>query len=120
MGQKNRQGKEEGRNDRTPNKKLNLWITNADVLTQEKIMELKARMKDSPPDVIAISEVKPKNLKHQSELVHYALDGYEMDFVNLINETGRGMIVYISKKLDFNIVELHLFFHCLTMILCVF
>lgn len=104
MGPKGNQSQEEGSSGQ-----LNIWITNADVLTQEKLLELKSRMKENPPDLIAISEVKPKNWKYHAELVQYALDGYEMDFVNLNNDTGRGMIMYISTKLDFNILAPHTF-----------
>ena len=45
---------------------MNIWFTNADTLTKDKIMELKENIKcDSPPDIIAISEVKPKNYKRE-------------------------------------------------------
>ena len=111
MGPQNREGKEKGGgtggSSGACKGRLEIWMTNADVLTQEKIIELKSRLKEKPPDLIAISEVKPKTKKHHLELVHYALDGYDMDYVNLTDECGRGMILYISKMLDFNVIAPH-------------
>ena len=43
--------------------KLYLMMTNADVLTRDKIVELENRIQEDNPHVIMISEVKPKNFK---------------------------------------------------------
>ena len=47
-----------------------VWYSNADVLTKDKLTELKCRIKNNstPPHVIAISEVKPKHFKRQLTL----------------------------------------------------
>jgi hypothetical protein len=36
---------------------FNILFTNADTLTQTKLQELKLRIEDTPPSIIAISEV---------------------------------------------------------------
>ena len=41
-------------------------MTNADVSTKDKIVELENRIQDENPYVIMISEVKPKNLTHNN------------------------------------------------------
>ena len=38
---------------------FNILFTNADTFTQTKLQELKVRIEDTPPSIIAISEVKP-------------------------------------------------------------
>ena len=42
---------------------ISIWYTNADVLTQAKIHELKEEISTSAvrPDIIAITEIKPKH-----------------------------------------------------------
>ena len=45
---------------------LRIWYTNADVLTKDKLCELKEDIKsDYPPDIIAVTEIKPKNYTRQ-------------------------------------------------------
>ena len=68
----NHQDKEKGRNNQSNSStasartgEIVIWYTNADVLTKEKLTELKCRIKNhsTPPHVVAISEVKPKSIK---------------------------------------------------------
>jgi hypothetical protein len=40
---------------------FNILFTTADTFTQTKLQELKLRIEDTPPSIIVISEVKPKN-----------------------------------------------------------
>ena len=50
-----------------PEKEINLWCTNADVLTKNKQIELnhRIRMAKHKPNIITISKVKPKNYKRE-------------------------------------------------------
>ena len=53
---------------------IRIWYANADTLTKEKIEELKQEIISSePPDVIAITEIKPKNYKRQLSEVEYKI-----------------------------------------------
>ena len=102
----NHQGKENGRNNQ-PNSstasartgEIVIWSTNADVLTKEKLTELKCRT--TPPHVVAISEVKPKNYKRKLTMQEYNLEGYSNEAVNIDKGKGRGMILFINKSLPF-------------------
>ena len=63
---------------------LNIWYTNADTLTKDKIQELKDDINaSSPPDIIAVTEIKPKNYTKELQIVEYMIDGYEFESVNL-------------------------------------
>ena len=76
------------------NKDLVIWITNADVLTREKVLELKYKIEQEvrPPHIIAISEVKLKYYERNIEITEYQLDGYNMEDLNIMDKLkGRGM-----------------------------
>ncbi len=88
---------------------MKIWITNADVLTQEKIQELRTRILEDPPHILAISEVKPKHYKHELTLAQYSIPGYEMEPCNIGEDTGRGMLLYIQNSLVYNLLDLHQF-----------
>ena len=87
---------------------LVIWNSNVDVLTREKIIELRYRIdqEDIPPHIIALSEVKPKYHKRELHLTEYQLDGYNIEHKNIIGESsGRGLIVYTREMLTCNIHE---------------
>ena len=72
--------------------------TNADQLPN-KLNELKDRIELYNPDIIAITEVKPKNPKAANQLSEFALPNYNMFPVNIVSDEGRGIIVYVNDKL---------------------
>ena len=78
-------------------KGINVWYTNADVLTQEKLGELKEIISSSDtPDVVAVTEVKPKYYRRKISEVEYQLPGYIMETENLKDYgSSRGIVVYI-------------------------
>ena len=51
-----------------------IWYTNVDTLTKDKLLELNAKIK-SPPDIIAMTEIKPKNYTRVLEHKQYNLGG---------------------------------------------
>ena len=51
--------------------------TNADQLN-DKFNELQLLVKTHDPDIIAITEVKPKNCRFQPQIGEYLHDGYNM------------------------------------------
>ena len=83
---------------------LIIWNINADVFNREKYIELKHRLSESgeTPQIIAINEVKAKNPKHSIELVEYQLPGYSFESLNLLNSTGRGMVLYILSSIKYS------------------
>ena len=88
---------------------LKIWTPNCDTLTNDKLEELKCRisMEDEAPDVIALSEVRPKNAKFPRSLVEYQIAGYEMESRNIENTTGRGIIMYMNKNLKYRLKNLN-------------
>jgi hypothetical protein len=86
---------------------LQCYVFNADSLGN-KITELKARLQDDSinPDIIVVTEVKPKNNRYQVSSVDYALQDYVIFCSNLNSNVGRGVIVY--TKPDLNASELQL------------
>jgi hypothetical protein len=59
-------------------------------------------LSDRKPDVIQISEVRPKNFRFETEPSSYNLEGYDMDFINLSGTVGRGMILYVRSSLNYS------------------
>ena len=86
--------------------KLYLTMTNADVLTRDKIVELENRIQEDNPHVIMISEVKPKNFKRTLTPIEYKIEGYEMVHKNIEENRGRGMCTYVNSKLEYKEVKL--------------
>ena len=80
---------------------INIWFTNADTLTRNKIIELTEEVKcDSPPDIIAINEVKPKNFKRVLNATEYQIPGYTFQHNSLDkNDHTRGVAVYIKESI---------------------
>ena len=93
-------------NSKAP-KKLKVFTANADVLTKDKMAELRRDAKAEQPDIIAISEVKPKNYEKVRTLAEYKIKGYTPEPINIdTKETGRGMIIYINEALCYTRVPL--------------
>ena len=83
---------------------VNCIYTNADCLTN-KISELRLQVKNHNPQIVGITEVKPKNFRYQLSNSEIALEGYELFGSNLQNKTGRGVCIYIQTTLQANPVE---------------
>ena len=60
-------------------------------------------MKEKPPDIIALSEVKAKNQRKEWNTRSYIIPGYNME--ENIKEEGRGMLMYIKDHLDYTIMD---------------
>ena len=81
-------------------KYVNIMYTNADVLTKNKLIELKSRVRDQNPHIILVSEVKPKRFKRKLTAIEYAIEGYHLETLNLDKEEGRGLCTYIRNGLE--------------------
>ena len=79
---------------------LKCYVINADSLPN-KLTELRTRLEhDVNPDIIVISEVKPKNHRYPMTEADFKLDGYDTFKCNIDNRVGRGMIIYTKPDLD--------------------
>jgi len=84
---------------------LTIMFTNADTLTLNKMTELKARINEIKPHIIAVSECKPKNFKERAE-GDYILDNYTAHLCNLTPDHERGIIIYTHQALDKSIARI--------------
>ena len=77
------------------NGKLSCIYTNVDQLNN-KFNELQLMVKTHDPDIIAITEVNPKNCRFQPQIGENLLDGYNMwgGGANIENKSGRGCLLY--------------------------
>ena len=55
---------------------------------------------EKQPDIIVITEVKPKNARFIVWNADYKIEGYEAHTHNLDSGTGRGIIIYVKSKLS--------------------
>jgi len=89
-------------------KAMTIWYTNADVLTQEKLRELKDDINSSasPPDIIAVTELKPKMYTRELLEVEYMIDGYSFEHEKLSDKSPtRGIGVYVRDKIRYRRTE---------------
>jgi len=104
---KKKSNKSSGEVKGTDNSLLSIWYTNADVLTKDKINELKLEIANNPPDVIAVCEFKPKNYTRILQETEYQLENYELELKGL-NDRGptRGVAVYVHKSIVYRKINL--------------
>ena len=72
------------------------------------MQELKSIVKEKKPDIIAITETKPKNFTRTLEEVEYKIPDYTLEHNNKLGaeDTGRGVFMYFHKSLVYNPVDL--------------
>ena len=82
---------------------LRIWYTNADTLTKDKIRELGNEIaSDTLPDIIAITEFKPKNYIRELTQHDFKLNNYTFECENLTSKTStRGVAFYIHKSIKY-------------------
>ena len=78
---------------------LKVMYTNIDVITNKQD-ELRANIEVEAPDIIAIAEIKVKNYRYELSRAEISIAGYELYTVNLNNNVGRGVALYISNGLE--------------------
>ena len=66
--------------------------------------ELRLRIQQEKPMIVAVCEVKPKNSRERHD---YGIPGYSLHPVNLDNSAGRGIAVYTHSSLDQSIVQIN-------------
>ena len=62
-------------------------------------------MCDSVPDIIAVTEIKPKNYVRELTEIDYKIDGYKFEPANLDKDSTRGIAFYIHDSLQFTKVD---------------
>ena len=82
---------------------LKIYYTNCDCLTQSKLMELKVFVDQCNPDIIAITELYPKNYIFSPDSVHYNIDGYDLYMSD--SSSGRGVGIYTKTCLNATILN---------------
>ena len=87
------------------------WYTNADCLTN-KLPELMARIEtaETPPDIICVTEVNPKNQRYQLNPAEVNIDGYEMVATNIQEQGSRGLIIYCRPHIEAQEISLKISF----------
>ena len=86
---------------------VHIWYTNVDTPTKDKLLELNAEIKSqSPPDIIAMTVIKPKNHTRVLEHKQYNLGGYHFEEINLaVRGPSRGVALYVRNGLNYQIVK---------------
>ena len=83
-------------------------LTNADSLSNT-MSELRHRLDNMEiqPDIIAITEAKPKKARFTLTYADYQLKGYEAFTHNVESSTGRGIIIYVRNTPNTVILNLN-------------
>ena len=80
--------------------------TNSDVLTSDKLRELKTRVNGKEPNLMMIQETKPKNFSRTLTKAEYKIPNYDMEWKNMEEEkTGRGLITYVKAGINYKLVK---------------
>ena len=86
--------------------KLDILYTNADGLINKR-QELRVLINSlqDKPDVIAITEIKPKNMLGIIQPSEFNLDGYNVFCQGLSDNQSRGLLVYVASYLEATLVD---------------
>ena len=83
-------------------RKLRVVFSNVDVLKTYEMKELELIIEEERPDIVALSEVKPKNYDRIRTLAEYKIEGYNMEEINTcVKDSTRGMIVHIHNSVTY-------------------
>ena len=80
--------------------KISVIYTNADCLTNKK-SEFLLLLKNcsEKPSIIAVTEVKPKNIVNKVSITEFTIDGYDIFHSGFEKESSRGNVIYIDNRL---------------------
>ncbi len=89
------------------NKKIvKCLYTNADALTN-KLSELKALIKIHKPEIVGVTEVKPKNLLYALTKATLKIEGYKLiPNDECLNDKGRGVLLYVHDSIANSCTEI--------------
>ena len=85
---------------------LTCMYTNCDYGLSNKLEELEIQIQRKQPDIIAMTEVVPKNIQHirderEALIPSYQLKNYVL-YHNISTSTGRGICMYVKSSLNAN------------------
>ena len=83
-------------------KNIKCMYTNIDSFMNKRV-ELKTVIEDQKPDIIAITEMKPKNARYELQESEIQLENYSC--ISNISGSGRGVALYVAKALNYTEVE---------------
>jgi hypothetical protein len=102
-------GGSKGDDKRKVKSKLTCFFTNADQFPNKRV-EFTSRLQSikPPPDIIAITEVKPKNSRYELQPAEYAMEGYTAHPINLSSTDThtRGILVWTTNELKCSPIKL--------------
>ena len=84
---------------------MRVLFTNADQLTTSKMAELRVRVNQEKPHILAVSEVKIKNPRKEHASEDYTISGYSLHPINLDKSSGRGILVYTHSSIDKSVTQ---------------
>ena len=58
------------------------------------------------PHIVAITEVKPKNISRKLSISEFNIEGYNVYGCNLENDIGRGILLYVNKGMSASVIDL--------------
>jgi endonuclease/exonuclease/phosphatase family metal-dependent hydrolase len=79
-------------------KDLICLYNNVDTLTSTKMGEMEILVKDIQPDIVALTEVKPKNCRYELQSPEIQLQGYNC--FNNLTRGGRGVALYVKENIN--------------------
>ena len=90
---------------------MKILYTNADCFNVTKQTELKCYIEDKSPDIIAITEILPKNTNFDIDNSHYEIEGYTMFNSDLT--TGCGCVLYVKSEIPATFTKFNDFQECI-------
>ena len=75
-------GSESGGTEGDLKRKLRVVLSDDDVLKTYEMKELESIIEEERPDIVALSEVKPKHYDRIRTLAEYKIEGYNMEEIN--------------------------------------
>ena len=84
---------------------MKILYTNADCFFVTKQTELKCYIEDKSPDIIAITEILPKNTNFDIDSSHHEIEAYTMFTSDLT--TGRGCALYVKSEIPATLTKLN-------------
>ena len=61
--------------------------------------------------ISCVSEVKPKKFSRNLSLVGYKINGFALEPVNILENSGRGMILYIKNHITYELIDMTQLYH---------
>ena len=74
-----------------------MLYSNVDCLSHDKRLELKELINDKNPDIVALTEIYPKNSMFKNDDAKFNIDLYDKFITEM--DSGRGIVIYVKSSL---------------------